>query len=270
MISLSNIKKEQNNNTSVYIDLNCDIGQSYGIYRNESELDLLDYVSSVNIACGAHAGDPLTIMNAFKHAKEHNLSIGAHIGYPDIQGFGYRPMELNTEELQAVVLYQIGAISAMAKVCHVEIEHVRLHGALYKQAAQNFSVMSTIAETIAKYNPWIVLVGAAGENLAKAGEANNIRIAHELFLDKVYNHDGTIDFDAQDVINLDYSAAQLNSILKNSTVKNNQNGFTKVEFNTIHLNLKSQISVEIAKMAREVIANPVPIAITLLRNEDLE
>jgi len=99
MIPLSSIRKEQKQENLINIDLNCDLGQSFGVYKNDQELELLQYVSSVNISCGSHAGDPVTIMNMLKLASENNLSVGAHIGYPDIQGFGYRNMSLNEEEI---------------------------------------------------------------------------------------------------------------------------------------------------------------------------
>ena len=153
MIPLSNIKKDQNQQKQLYIDLNCDIGQSFGVYKNELEYGLLPYVSSVNISCGSHAGDPVTIMNAIKAAKEYNLAIGAHVGYPDIQGFGYRNMQLSDEELQAVVVYQIGALSALAKTYNLVIEHVRPHVALYIYAEKDFNISCSIAKAIAGFDP---------------------------------------------------------------------------------------------------------------------
>jgi len=266
MIPLSNIKKEQNQQKQVFIDLNCDIGQSYGVYKNNLEYSILPYVSSVNISCGSHAGDPVTIMNALRIAKEHNLSVGAHIGYPDIQGFGYRAMNLTDDELQAVVLYQIGALSSLAKAYNISIEHVRPHGALYKQAACNLDVCVSIAKAIAKIDPWLILVGAAGEILEKAGESANIRVAPEVHLDRKYNFDGTINFDAESIVNRESSLAQLELLIRESSVKNNQNGKTKISFRTIHLNIKSEFSLQVAKRAKELISQPVPVPVTMVSN----
>src|SRR5574344_1890286 len=117
------------------IDFNCDLAQSFGIYKNNAEFELLDYVSSVNISCGFHAGDPMTIKNALLKAKEKKVVIGAHIGFDDIQGFGYREMNLSEDELETLVIYQVGAIMSFAKAYGIEIEHVRPHGAMYRQAA---------------------------------------------------------------------------------------------------------------------------------------
>lgn len=266
MTQLSSIKKEQSQQKQLYIDLNCDIGQSYGVYKNESELSLLPYVSSVNIACGAHAGDPVTIMNMMKLAKDNNLAVGAHVGYPDIQGFGYRSMQLNDEELQALILYQIGALSSLAKAYALQIEHVRPHGALYKQAACDISTSVSIAKAIAKFDSWLIYVGAAGEILDKTSEIADIRVAPEVFLDKKYNFDASIDFDSPDMTTFDYAMSQLDSLLKDSTIKNNQNGKTKINFKTIHLNMKAESSLNIAKKAKELIVQPVSAAVTLVSN----
>jgi UPF0271 protein len=264
MLSVSDLKREPIK--EVYLDLNCDLAQSYGIYKNDAELDLTDFVSSVNISCGLHAGDPLTIMNAIKIAQKKNLSIGAHIGYPDIQGFGYRQMQLDDEQIQALVLYQIGALSSLAKVYNLQIDHVRPHGALYKQAAEDFSVSLSIAKAIASYNPWLIYVGSASENLSKAGETANIKTAGELHLDKVYNVDGSADFNSEDKVNTDYSLEQLNLMVNKSSVKNKEGGITKVDYSTIHLNTKHQNSIELAAKAREIVKTPVPVTVCIIKD----
>jgi len=260
MIPLSNIKKEQKQEKQIIIDLNCDLGQSFGVYKNEQELELLPYVSSVNISCGAHAGDPVTIMNMLKLASENNIAVGAHIGYPDIQGFGYRNMSLNEEELQALVVYQIGAINSLAKLYNLTVEHVRPHGAMYVQAAKDYKTSLAIAKAIAKYDSWLIYVGAPSENLLKAGEEANLRVAQEVQLDKKYTTEGHIDFESGDVVNLDYSTKLLESVVKDSSVINNQEGRTKLEIKTIHLAVKSAVSKELAEKAKELISNPITIA----------
>jgi 5-oxoprolinase (ATP-hydrolysing) subunit A len=266
MLSISDLKRDPRENKEVYIDLNCDLAQSYGIYKNDRELNLVDFVSSINISCGLHAGDPLTMVNALKLAQEKNLSIGAHIGYPDIQGFGYRQMKLDDEEIQALVLYQIGALNALAKAYELQIDHVRPHGALYKQAAEDFNVSLSIAKAIANYNPWLIYVAAAGENLAKAGESANIKTAGELHLDKIYNIDGSIDFDTQDKVDTIYSLEQLNLMIEKSSVKNKEGGITKVDFCTIHLNTKHQNSIELARKAKDAIKNPIPVTVSIIKD----
>ncbi len=139
-------------------DFNSDLAQEYGIYKNEAAYEIAQYMSSVNISAGFHAGDPLSIKKALEFAKNHNLSIGAHIGYPDISGFGYRNMEMNEDEIEAMVVYQLGAISSFAGALNAEIEHVRCHGAMYEKLNNNPEFAKIVANSIKKFNPWLNLI----------------------------------------------------------------------------------------------------------------
>lgn len=239
------------------IDFNCDLAQSFGIYKNSSESRLLDYVSSVNISCGFHAGDPLTIKEALLQAKEKNIVIGAHIGFDDIQGFGYRQMELDSDELEALVMYQVGALMTFAKAYHMEIEHVRPHGAMYRQAAEDLEFSRTIAKAIKKCSNWLVYYGATGENLATIGEEENIQVAHEVHLEKIYDDKGNIVFSARDLENTSISIQRLKDLLQNSFVSNNVGGKTIVRADSIHFSNKLANAKELIIQAREII-EPLP------------
>ncbi len=239
------------------IDFNCDLAQSFGIYKNSSEIRLLDYVSSVNIACGFHAGDPLSIKEALLNAKEKNVVVGAHIGFDDIQGFGYRQMELDSDELEALVMYQVGAIMTFAKSYHMEIEHVRPHGAMYRQAAEDIDVSRTIARAIKKCSKWLVYYGATGNNLAEIGEEENIQVAHEVHLEKIYDEQGNIDFSARDLENTQISIQRLKDLMQNSQVTNNVGGKTIVRADSIHFSNKLANAKDLIIQAREVI-EPLP------------
>jgi len=252
-------KKNNGNDKKNCIDLNCDLAQSFGIYKNDLEFSLLPYVSSVNISCGSHSADPVTIMNALKKAKENNLAIGAHIGYPDIQGFGYRDMAFDEDELEALVIYQIGALSSLAKSYNLAVEHVRPHGALYKKAANDLETSVNIAKAMAKFDPWLIFVCASGEILNKTAEITNVRVAGEVFLDKEYNFDGTVNFDKGNIVDADYSVSQLEELINNSSVINNNKGKTKIGFNTIHLSMNSETSLEIAKNAKKQTSQTMPL-----------
>jgi len=240
------------------IDFNCDLAQSFGIYKNNSEFDLLDYVSSVNISCGFHAGDPLTIKNALLKAKDKNVVVGAHIGFDDIQGFGYRQMDLSQDEVEALVIYQVGALMSFAKSFKLEIEHVRPHGAMYKLASEDFEFSCAVAKAIQKCSKWLVYYGAAGDVIEKTGEYVNIPIAQEISLNKLYNIDGTVDYSAKDIENTDTSISRLKLLLSCSQVYNNEGGKTVVTADTIHFNNRMNNSVELAKRAKEIIA-PLPV-----------
>lgn len=139
-------------------DFNCDLAQGYGIYKNDEELEIARYASSVNISAGFHAGDPVAIRKALMFAKDNNIALGAHIGYPDIQGFGKRQISLDDEELEAIITYQISAISAYAKTFGLIIEQVRTHGALKDAINESELIARVSARTIKKINPWLNLI----------------------------------------------------------------------------------------------------------------
>ena len=240
------------------IDFNCDLAQSFGVYKNDAEFELLDYVSSVNISTGFHAGDPITIKKALLLAKEKNVVIGAHIGFDDIQGFGNRAMILSDDEIEALVIYQVGALMSFAKAYGMEIEHVRPHGAMYKLASEDFNFSCSIAKAIKKCSNWLTYYGAAGEVISKVGELIKLPIAQEIMLDKIYNQDASIDYSMPDVVSTEFSVRRLQNLLKSSQITNNLRGFTTVEANTIHLTTGKINSLEIAKKVNELIT-PIPV-----------
>lgn len=240
------------------IDFNIDLAQSFGFYKNNAEYSLLDYASSVNISCGFHAGDPMLIRNALLKAKEKNVVVGAHIGFHDIQGFGYRQMELDEDEIEALVIYQVGALMSFAKTYKLEIEHVRPHGAMYQQAAEDFNFACAIAKAVKKCSQWLVYYGASGEVTARVGEYVNIPVAHEVHLEKNYNIDGSIDFSRKDIENIFGSVNRLKNLLATSQLDNIAGGKTLVEADTIHFSNKIQNSQALIKQASEIIA-PVPV-----------
>lgn len=266
MIPLSSIKKEQNQNKQVLLDINCDLGQSFGVYKNELEIGLLPYVSSVSVSCGGHAGDPVTLMRVLKLAKEKNIAVGAHVGYPDLQGFGYRLMQLNEEEMEALILYQLGALYSMAKAYEVAIEHVRPHGALYVQACQDEKVALSLAKAIMRFDKWLILVGAPSKALSSACAQAGLRFAPELLLDKKYDVDGFVDFESGNIEDVNYQLALLETAVKESSVQNNEGGKTKIDLKTIHLTIKDENSIIIAKRAKELIGEPVPVPVSFVGN----
>ena len=240
------------------IDFNCDLAQAYGIYKNNNEFELLDYVSSVNISCGFHAGDPVTIKNALLKAKEKNLAIGAHIGFNDIQGFGYRPVELKDDELEALVVYQIGAITSFAKAYGLSIEHVRPHGAMYKMAGEDFSFSCAIANAIKKCSEWLVYYAPVGDITAKVADYTGIQVAQEICLEKTYNADLTIDYSKEDNTNNYELIKRFQHLLHTSQIRNNLSGMSFADVDTIHFANKYANSIDLIKQAREYIT-PTPV-----------
>ena len=174
------------------IDLNADVGESLGPWPMGDDERLIPLVSSVNVACGAHAGDPLTIERTIRLAVDHGVAIGAHPGYPDLIGFGRRDLDMTRAELLASIVYQVGAVAAVARSLGAELRHVKPHGALYNRAARDPAVAETIAKAIRRSSPELVLVGLAGSALLDAGVAEGLQVASEAFADRAYNADGSL------------------------------------------------------------------------------
>lgn len=174
------------------VDLNCDLGESFGAYKMGNDELILDYVTSANIACGFHAGDPHVMRKTVELALEKNVKIGAHPGFPDLVGFGRNAMHLSPHEVFNIVTYQIGALQALTTAFGGKLEHVKPHGALYNLAAKDESLSTAIAEAIYAVNPEFVLYGLSGSELIKAGEKIGLKTASEVFSDRTYQADGSL------------------------------------------------------------------------------
>lgn len=174
------------------IDLNCDMGEGFGVYRTSSDGELMKYITSANIACGFHAGDAATIRAAVKLAMQHHVAIGAHPGLPDLAGFGRRSMDISPQEAYEMTVYQIGAVYAFAKSEGGSVAHVKPHGALYNMAAKSKPLAEAIAEAVYKVDPQLLLFGLAGSELVRAGEAVGLRMVNEVFADRSYEADGSL------------------------------------------------------------------------------
>ena len=174
------------------VDLNCDMGESFGVYRMGNDEAILDYITSANIACGFHAGDPATMRKTVQLALEKNVGIGAHPGLQDLVGFGRRNISLSPQEAYDLVVYQIGALSGFVQAEGSKMQHVKAHGALYNMAAQNAGLSEAIAEAVYKIDPELILFGLSGSELVKAGKKIGLRTANEVFSDRTYQADGSL------------------------------------------------------------------------------
>jgi UPF0271 protein len=174
------------------IDLNADLGESFGPWRMGQDEILLELVTSANIACGFHAGDPDVMAETVRLAVSRGVALGAHPSLPDRQGFGRRPMGLRPEEIRNLVLYQIGALAGFARAAGARLAHVKPHGALYSQAASDPAVAEAIAAAVRAFDPNLILVGPAGSQLVRAGRAAGLAVAREGFADRRYEPDGTL------------------------------------------------------------------------------
>ena len=174
------------------VDLNCDMGESFGAYSIGADADVMAYITSANIACGFHGGDPTVMRETVSLALEHNVAIGAHPGLPDLVGFGRRTMEISAQDAYDIVVYQVGALMATAAALGARVAHVKPHGALYNMAAAKQPLSQAIARAVRDVDARMILFGLAGSYLVSAGEAAGLRTASEVFADRNYMADGSL------------------------------------------------------------------------------
>jgi UPF0271 protein len=174
------------------LNLNADLGESFGAWRMGSDAALLDIVQSANLACGFHAGDPLVMRDTVAAAVARGVSMGAHPSYPDLQGFGRRPMRCTAAEVEAFVLYQIGALDGFARASGTRVSHVKPHGALSNEACRDSALAQAIARAVHAYDPRLILLAPALSALAEAGVAAGLQVALEIFADRSYEDDGQL------------------------------------------------------------------------------
>jgi 5-oxoprolinase (ATP-hydrolysing) subunit A len=171
----------------VKIDLNCDMGENIG-----DDADIMPYITSANIACGFHAGDEMGMQTTVRLAKRYGVAVGVHPSWKDVEGFGRREMSLPSDEVEALVLYQIRALYAIARAEGMKLYHVKPHGALYNQTVKDRNLANAIARAVKQFSVDLILVGLAGSGLVEAGVEAGLRVANEGFPDRNYNSDGTL------------------------------------------------------------------------------
>lgn len=204
------------------IDLNCDLGEGFGPYKVGDQDDILKYISSANIACGFHSGDPTIMRTTVKKALEHGVKIGAHPGLPDLIGFGRREMKISAEEVYDSVIYQIGALQGFLSTCHEKMHHVKPHGALYNMAAKDRNLAEAIAQAVKDVSPSLILYGLSGSELTKAGERIGLQTAYEVFADRTYQADGSLTSRTEPgalITDTNQSIAQVLHMVKNGFVR---------------------------------------------------
>lgn len=178
--------------TMTTIDLNCDMGESFGAWRMGADAEVMPWISSANIACGFHAGDFDTMQRTVVLAAQHGVAIGAHVALPDLQGFGRREMRITPVEAHALTLYQLGALEAFARAQRLRLHHVKPHGALYNMAAKDARLAEAIAGAVRDFDARLILFGLAGSALVRAGERAGLVVANEAFADRRYLDDGSL------------------------------------------------------------------------------
>ncbi len=174
------------------VDINCDMGESFGAYRIGDDEKIMPFISSANIACGWHAGDPMVMAKTVRLAAGHGTAIGAHPGYPDLLGYGRRNIETFPGEIRNYIIYQIGALSGFARECGMKLQHVKPHGALYNLAARDERAANEVISAIKTYDPELILVALAGSLCAEMAISEGLRVVREVFPDRAYLSNGQL------------------------------------------------------------------------------
>jgi UPF0271 protein len=174
------------------IDLNCDMGESFGAYSIGADAEVMPSISSANVACGFHGGDPGVMRRTVRLAKAAGVAVGAHPGFPDLAGFGRRELRASPQEVEDMVLYQVGALDAIARGEGMRLQHVKAHGALYNMAAKDRPLADAIARAVRAFDPALVLFVLPESELQHAGEAAGLAVAPEGFADRSYEPDGSL------------------------------------------------------------------------------
>ncbi len=176
----------------IFADLNSDLGESFGAYKIGADDKIIPLVTSVNIACGYHAGDPLVMQKSVALAKQYGVSIGAHPGFPDLLGFGRRNMNATPAEVKAYIQYQVGALSAFCRAVGVKLHHVKPHGAMYNMAGADYKLARAVAEAVAEIDDSLVLLALSGSEMIRAANEIGLPCASEVFADRHYEEDGSL------------------------------------------------------------------------------
>lgn len=231
------------------MDINADLGEWYGKRNLKIERDLMPYLSSCNVACGFHSGDPFTIEQTIQLALKHKVKIGAHPSFPDLQGFGRRLMRLPLEELRAVIRYQIAALKGMTEALGGRLHHVKLHGALYNEAMKNEEIAKMVSEVVEQFDSNLVIYGLPNSALENAAKERNITYWREGFSDRVYEEDLSLrsrQLDHSVLHELEAIKRQV-ARFKNQEVKTYHKNIYPIDIQTLCIHSDTPNAVEIAK-----------------------
>jgi len=239
------------------IDLNCDLGEGYGVYSLGDDAAIMKHVTSINVAAGFHAGDPSTIRHTIELASTHKINVGAHPGLPDLVGFGRRNMAVSAQDVYDLVLYQIGAVYGFTRSVGVDLAHVKPHGALYNMAAKDRTIADAIALAIHRFDWNLILVGLAGSEIIHAGQALGLQTASEGFLDRNYEADGSLTprSDSEAVIHdPDIVAARAIRWVHEGIVNTRSGKQLKLGVDTLCVHGDSPNAVELCEQVNKILA----------------
>lgn len=248
----------------VRIDLNCDLGESFGSYKIGQDKEILKYISSANVACGFHAGDYNVMYETVKIARDNNVAIGAHPGLNDIAGFGRRYIEMTEREIYHLVLYQLGALEAFVRVQKGYFQHVKPHGALYHMAATDKRIATAVVEAIVDYNNELIVFGLAGSELIKVGKSRGLKVAEEVFADRTYQADGSLTPRSQTnavIESEEMAMKQVMQMIETNTVTSTDGNVIPIQADTICVHGDNEQALSFVKKLKELLMkNGIEIA----------
>ncbi|HEX8735199.1 MAG TPA: 5-oxoprolinase subunit PxpA [Pyrinomonadaceae bacterium] len=239
------------------IDLNCDMGESFGAWRMGCDAELMNYVSSVNIACGFHAGDASVIRKTVEAASEKNVAIGAHPSFPDLQGFGRREMKMSAREIYDVVLYQVSAVKGICEARGARLHHVKPHGALYNQAAKDAEMARAVAEAVKASGAELIFYGLSGSFLISEAEKIGLKTASEVFADRTYQPDGSLTPRSQPdalIHDAEKSVAQVLQMIRAQTVTAANGEIVSIKAETVCIHGDGANALEFARTIKAKLA----------------
>lgn len=240
------------------IDLNSDLGESFGAYKIGNDEAVLKFISSANIACGFHAGDPLVMKTTVAEAIKNKVSIGAHPGFPDLMGFGRRQMSISTEELKAYILYQVGALKAFTEAEGGTLQHVKLHGALYNMAAESEILSRAFCEAILALDPNLTILALSGSQMIQSAKILGLKTASEVFADRAYTKNGQLvsrQLEGAVIHDQKSILERVIQMVKQGKVKTLEGDWISIEVDSICLHGDHPEAVALSKAIRESLIN---------------
>lgn len=232
------------------VDLNCDMGESFGAWTMSNDAVLMDYVSSINIACGFHAGDAIVIRKTVETAIAKGVAIGAHPSFPDLQGFGRREMKMSAAEVFDIVLYQIAAVKGICEALGGKLHHVKPHGALYNQAAKDKNLAEAIARAVKAINKNLIFYGLSNSFLISEAEKIGLKTASEVFADRTYQADGSLTPRNQSnalIGNTEQAVSQVLQMISTKTVASTDGEIVSLRTETVCIHGDGAHALEFAK-----------------------
>ncbi|MGC4107441.1 MAG: 5-oxoprolinase subunit PxpA [Thermomicrobiales bacterium] len=242
--------------STLRIDLNSDLGEGFGPFRVGADEDLFPLISSANIACGFHGGDPLMMARTVAQAAMNGVAVGAHPGFPDREGFGRRTLLASPDEIHADVVYQVGALLAFCTAARVPMQHVKAHGALYNLAVKERSVADAIARAVADIDPRLLFFALPGSELERAGDAAGLTVVREAFADRAYHDDGSLVARSQPgavIHDPAQAAARIVHLIERGEIQTIEGGTLRMQADTICLHSDTPTAVPIAQALRDAL-----------------